>query len=191
MSVLLYKGERITIKRVLCYLIYIWRSLKWKFFSCLIIWYRTLLLRLVAEHVGARPYVGGKCVFEAQLFLGDRCCFNGMQIIGGGKVIIGNYFHSGKECMIITQNHRYEGTEIPYDSAFEFKTVNIGDCVWLGNRVTIVGNVSIGEGAIIAAGSVVCKDVPSCAIVGGNPAKIIKYRDKERYYKLKSEKKYH
>lgn len=44
--------------------------------------------------------------------------------------------------------------------------------------------VNIGEGAIIATGSVVCKDVPDCAIVGGNPAKVIKYRDKEHYYKL-------
>lgn len=155
------------------------------------IWLRTLKLRLIAEEIGKRPFVGGKCIFMGELHLGDRVCFNGMQILGGGKVYIGNYFHSGKECLINTQNHRYEGTEIPYDSEFDFKTIRIGDCVWFGHRVTVTGNVTIGEGAIIAAGSVVVKDVPPCAIVGGNPAQIIKYRDKERYYRLKEEGKFH
>ena len=60
-----------------------------------------------------------------------------------------------------------------------------------GNRVTVVGGVSIGEGAIIAAGSVVTKDVPRCAIVGGNPARIIKYRNIEHFEKLKKEKRFH
>ena len=68
--------------------------------------------------------------------------------------------------------------------------VIIDDFVWIGSDVTISGNVHIGEGAIIAIGSVVVKDVPRCAIVGGNPAKLIKYRDIERFEKLKSEGKF-
>ena len=92
--------------------------------------------------------------------------------------------------MMVTSNHNYEGGAIPYDDTYVHKNVNIGDCVWFGNRVLVCGNVNIGEGAIIAAGSVVCKDVPECAIVGGNPAKVIKYRDKEQYFKLKSEGKF-
>lgn len=114
-----------------------------------------------------------------------------MKVNGGGKIMIGNYFHSGTECMMITQNHNYEGEAIPYDSTYVRKEINIGDCVWLGNRVIIMGGVTIGEGAIIAAGAVVTKDVPACAIVGGNPARIIKYRDKDHYFKLKSEGKFH
>lgn len=93
--------------------------------------------------------------------------------------------------MIISQNHNYEGNAIPYDNTFVYKTIKIGDFVWLGNRVTIVGNVTIGDGAIIAAGSVVVKDVPPCAIVGGNPAKLIKYRNIEHFKNLKSLKKFH
>lgn len=93
--------------------------------------------------------------------------------------------------MIICQNHNYEGTAIPYDSTYISKDVIIGKCVWFGNKVTVVGNVTIGDGAIIAAGSVVVKDVPRCAIVGGNPAKVIKYRDIEHYDKLDREKRYH
>lgn len=50
--------------------------------------------------------------------------------------------------------------------------------------MTVSGNVHIGEGAIVAIGSVVVKDVPRCAIVGGNPAIVIKYRDIEHFEKL-------
>lgn len=52
----------------------------------------------------------------------------------------------------------------------------IGNDVWIGNSVTILGGVRIGNGAVVAAGSVVVKDVPPYAVVGGNPAEIIKYR---------------
>lgn len=63
--------------------------------------------------------------------------------------------------------------------------------MWFGSDVIISGNVHIGEGAIVAIGSVVVKDVPAYAIVGGNPAKVIKYRDIEHFEKLKSENKFH
>lgn len=113
-----------------------------------------------------------------------------MEIHGDGKVVFGDYFHSGVECMIITENHNYEGEMIPYDKTNITKNVTIGKCVWFGNRVLVCGNVTIGDGAIIAAGSVVVKDVPHCAIVGGNPAKVIKFRDIEHFDKLDKEKKY-
>lgn len=63
----------------------------------------------------------------------------------------------------------------------EYKSINIGHDVWIGARVTILDGVNIGNGAVIATGAVVTKDVPPYAIVGGIPARIIKYRDiKER-----------
>ncbi|NLK24601.1 MAG: CatB-related O-acetyltransferase [Clostridiales bacterium] len=52
----------------------------------------------------------------------------------------------------------------------------VRDDVWIGQRAIILSNVNIGQGAVIAAGSVVTKDVPPYAIVGGVPAKVIKYR---------------
>lgn len=57
--------------------------------------------------------------------------------------------------------------------------VHIDDGVWVGCNVTILKGVHIGTGAVIAAGSVVVKDVPSYAIVGGVPAKVLKYRFSE------------
>lgn len=52
----------------------------------------------------------------------------------------------------------------------------VGNDVWIGARALIMSGVNIGNGAVVAAGSVVTKDVPPYAIVGGNPAKIIRYR---------------
>jgi acetyltransferase-like isoleucine patch superfamily enzyme len=149
-------------------------------------YYRKRALRSIQE-CGDNLYIGNPCVFGGKVIVGNHCSFNGMKVLGGGEVHFGDYFHSGVECMIITQNHNYEGEMIPYDDTYVYKNVTIGECVWFGNRVIVTGNVTIGEGAIIAAGSVVCKDIPPLAIVGGNPAKVIKYRDKDHYYKLKSE----
>ena len=154
--------------------------------------YHTRLAKEVAASCGKDLYVGYESQFMGEVHFGNNCNFNGMRVIGGGKVTFGDNFHSGEECMIVTQNHNYNnGETIPYDSTFEYKEVVIEDNVWFGNRVIVVGNITIGEGAIIAAGAVVTKDIPKCAIVGGNPAKVIKFRDIEHYEKLKAEGKYH
>lgn len=59
---------------------------------------------------------------------------------------------------------------------YPYKKVFIGNDVWIGLRVIIMGGIRIGDGAVIAAGSIVTRDVPPYAIVGGIPAKILKYR---------------
>ena len=58
----------------------------------------------------------------------------------------------------------------------KIEEVNIGNDVWIATRVIIKGGVTIGDGAIIGAGAVVVKDVPPYAVVGGVPAKVLKYR---------------
>lgn len=151
----------------------------------------TIVLKGQCQSYGKALNINHFCRFGGEVYLGDNCNFNGIHILGNGTVIIGDNFHSGKECMILTQNHNYEGLAIPYDHTYIKKRIIIEDNVWLGNRVLLVGNLNIGEGAIVAAGSVVVKDIPRCAIVGGNPARIIKYRDIGHYEKLKSEGKFH
>ncbi|MCJ8152361.1 acyltransferase [Chryseobacterium sp. SSA4.19] len=136
-------------------------------------------------------FVGGKTRLTKNTFLGENTSFNGMIVSGIGKLTIGDYFHSGPECLVITSNHNYKGDKIPYDATHVAKETIIGDCVWMGARVIILGGVTIGEGAIIQAGAMVHKDVPKCAIVGGNPAKVIMYRDIERYDELKKQGKFH
>ena len=71
------------------------------------------------------------------------------------------------------------GTRIKWtdkSSYEEYKEIHIGNDVWIGTRVLIMGGVNIGNGAVVAAGAVVTKDVPPYAIVGGVPARVIKYR---------------
>jgi acetyltransferase-like isoleucine patch superfamily enzyme len=66
--------------------------------------------------------------------------------------------------------------------------VVIKDNVWLGHGVIVLGGVTIGEGAIIQAGSVVVKSIADLGIAGGHPAKIFKSRDKKHYLDLKKKK---
>lgn len=75
----------------------------------------------------------------------------------------------------------FYGIEPEYDyPESEFKHVTIGNDVWIGARAMILDGVSIGDGAVIAAGAVVTKDVPPYAIIGGVPARVIKYRFSEQ-----------
>lgn len=131
-------------------------------------------------------FCGGLSILSKKTIVGKNVSFNGMRINGNGYVHIGNNFHSGTDCQIITQNHNFEGCKIPYDDSYIIKDVFIGDNVWLGNRVIILPGVKIEEGAIIQAGSVVVSDIPCCAIAGGHPAKVFSSRNKEHYFELKS-----
>lgn len=128
----------------------------------------------------------------AKVSVDDYFHSNGLNISGYGSAYIGKYFHSGKNCKIMLGSHDYDhGNAIPYGIECVEKNVKIGDFVWLGTDVTICGNVTIGTGAIIAMGAVVVKDVPDYAIVGGNPAKIIKYRDVEHFQELLNQSLFH
>ncbi len=151
----------------------------------------TSFVKLIAKETGTSITVNGFTRVTTHTIIKNHASFNGMCIQGSGTVTIGNYFHSGQECLILTDNHNYEGTEIPYDGTDIVRNVLIDDFVWIGSRVTILGGVHIGEGAIIQAGAVVVSDVPACAIAGGNPAKVFKYRDQAHFYDRKNKGCFH
>jgi acetyltransferase-like isoleucine patch superfamily enzyme len=109
---------------------------------------------------------------------------------------IGNYCSIAHEVIIGVGNHPTDrfstsplfyrakntfGIQIVKDNGNfqDYESIEVGHDVWIGARVIILDGVKVGNGAIIAAGAVVTTDVPSYAIVGGIPAKIIKYRTKE------------
>jgi maltose O-acetyltransferase len=87
--------------------------------------------------------------------------------------------HIGDNCMLAPGVHIYTATH-PLDadarnSGAEYgKPVTMGNNVWIGGRAIINPGVTIGDNAVVASGAVVVKDVPANAVVGGNPAKIIK-----------------
>ncbi len=94
----------------------------------------------------------------------------------GGKIEIGNYVDIAPEVNIWTLEHD------PQDPDFATKGggVIIGKYVWIGNRAIILPNTSIGEGAVIATGAVVTKNVEAWTIVAGIPAKPIGIRNKHQ-----------
>jgi acetyltransferase-like isoleucine patch superfamily enzyme len=112
----------------------------------------------------------------------------GANINSVGGLYIGENSGLGINCTIFTWQHRYFDAEaIPFDNYAEIKPVIIREFVYIGASVCILPGVEIGEGAIIGMGSVVWRDVPPLAIVMGNPAKVIMYRDREHYYRCKAE----
>jgi acetyltransferase-like isoleucine patch superfamily enzyme len=140
---------------------------------------------------GKRFTVNFPSYFSAVTFVGDYCHFNGIKIRGGGKCYIGSYFHSGDEILVLTQNHNYSSTTLlPSDNADKFKDVRIGKYVWIGSRVIILPGAILGDGCVVQAGAVVGGLFPDNAIIGGNPAKVLKYRDHELVSRLVSEGKF-
>jgi acetyltransferase-like isoleucine patch superfamily enzyme len=103
-----------------------------------------------------------------------------------GGVSIGSGTIIGPRLTIFTANHRYNGANaIPYDDVILLRRVELAENIWIGGSVIIVPGVTIGEGCIVGAGSVVTKDFPAFHVLGGNPAQTIGYRNEDDYRELK------
>lgn len=94
-----------------------------------------------------------------------------------GKITIGENTILGPNVMIFSSNHGIKKEMLIKGQPSPQGDINIGADCWLGAGCTITAGVTIGEGAVIAAGAVVNKDVSPYAIVGGIPAKVLKYRE--------------
>lgn len=114
---------------------------------------------------------------KSELIIGDNVGISGSTICASKSVRIGDNVLIGSGCLITdTDAHPINWIDRREDRN-ELKAVSpvvIGNDVFIGARSIILKGVTIGDRAIIGAGSVVCHDVPSDCIVGGNPAKIIK-----------------
>ena len=139
---------------------------------------RRALVKNLFSHTGAKVNIerGANFGTGADISIGD---YSGIGVNASvrGPLIIGNNVMMGPDVVIITSSHNFDRTDIPMRfQGSNKKPVSIGNDVWIGQRVVILQGVNIGDGAIIAAGAVVTKDVPPYTIVGGIPAKIIKSR---------------
>lgn len=122
-------------------------------------------------NIGGKSHISKDLIADAFSYIGKNC------LIYPG-VSIGRYTMLAQNVQIIGADHRYDipGIPITFSGRPKLDKTIIGQDVWIGANSIVLAGVTIGDGAIIAAGSVVTKDVPPFSIVGGVPAKMIKPR---------------
>ena len=122
--------------------------------------------------------------FQPDLSIGDGCSINEYtHITCAGKIVIGDNLLTGRYCLFSDNLHGESCLEDMNQPPLARKVkcsgeIHIGKNVWLGDRVTVLGGVSIGDGVIIGANSVVTKDIPAYSVAVGVPAKVVKNESK-------------
>ena len=141
-----------------------------------------MLLRGILGKMGERCIVqpSFRCDYGYNIFLGDDVFINyDTVILDGAPVTVGNHVFIGPQCGFYTAIHPFSVSErnLGLERALP---IAIHDNVWIGGKVCILPGVTVGEGAVIGAGSVVTRDVPPYSVVAGNPARVIKTLEKQR-----------
>lgn len=138
---------------------------------------RGALGKLMLRSCGKNVNIEKHAVFSSKVSLGNGSGI-GVNARIHGTCVIGDNVMMGDNCTIITRDHRHDRTDIPMvQQGFEEEQpVIIGNDVWIGERVTILPGVHIGDGCILAAGAVVTRSIPPYSIAAGVPAKVIKSR---------------
>ena len=146
---------------------------------------RTAYWRSRLAKLGPDPTFGGQVTISGPelVELGARVAINNFSmIVASERVCIGDDVLIGPFVLIHTGNHIYVDPEIPIRSqGHSHKPIQLGDDVWVGAHAIILSGVSIGRGAVIAAGAVVTRDVEPYAIVAGIPARKIGTRGDSDY----------
>lgn len=145
-------------------------------------------IRRKAKSCGSNLLVLGEGVnVTSRTVIGDGVCFGKNVVVrGDGSVFLGKRVSIAEDTVIYTQIHDYDhGDDLPFGWTFTYPETKIDAYAWIGLRCLVMPGAHIGEGAIVQAGSVVMGKVPPCAIVAGNPAKVIGWRDVEHYNRLK------
>ena len=167
-----------------------WKPKKWRksFKMRLTSWFYAFGIRRCAKRCGRHVNVLGPGVNVTEYTtIGEGAGFGkDVKIRGDGPVAIGRFAAIAEDTLIYTQIHDYDHSKIlPFGSGFTYPETRIGDYAWIGMRSIILPGTNVGEGAIVQAGSVVMGNVPPCAIVAGNPAKVIGWRDMGHYNAIK------
>ncbi len=153
--------------------------------------------RLRWQKANAHNHTSARCVPDISKVQIGRFTYGEINVLAHGtgdeKLIIGDFCSIAPEVtFILSSDHPYKGISTYPFKVMLFKedkeavskgNIVLKDDVWVGLGSIILSNVTIGQGAVVAAGSVVTKDVEPYAIVGGNPAKFIKYRFNENIRK--------
>lgn len=109
---------------------------------------------------------GKNITLGKNVFINSGCCFQDQ-----GGITIGDGSLIGHQVVLATLNHEYA---VSKRAGMRPAPIHIGQRVWIGAHATVLPGVTIGDGAIVAAGAVVTKDVPACTIVAGVPARVVR-----------------
>lgn len=139
---------------------------------------RVFAVRRLFKSVGQNVNIASGVVFGrgARISIGTASGIGeGSRIVCMHDVNIGDDVMIGPEVLILTGGHAFDDPTIRLiDQKVVTAPVTIEDDVWIGARAILLPGVTVRRGSVVAAGSVVTKDVPSGSVVGGNPAKLIK-----------------
>lgn len=141
--------------------------------------YNALLQELLGGHLGEgstiAPPLSGAALDMLRIGKGVFVNSNLLAMARGG-ITIGDHAHIAANVQLISNNHD------PYDlDVLTCKPVEIGDYAWIGAGATALPGMRVGRHAVVGAASVVTKDVPDYAVAVGNPAKVIKMLDKDKF----------
>ena len=126
--------------------------------------------------LGEQSWIAGHALVRGDVEFGAHSTVNSYAMISG-KVRCGDGVRIASHVTIVGFNHGYDDPSVPiHTQKHETLGIVIQDDVWIGANAVVLDGVTVGKGAVIAAGAVVSKDVPPMAIVGGVPAKLVRYR---------------
>jgi acetyltransferase-like isoleucine patch superfamily enzyme len=132
-------------------------------------------------YIGKKSKIGAFSILESvggYISLGEECSIKEYCLIyGTGGVEIGNYVRIATHVSIIAENHNYDDIHLPiFRQGVSYKGIKIGNDVLIGTRTVILDGVTIEDGCVVGAGSVVTDSIPPNSVVVGNPAKILRER---------------
>lgn len=135
--------------------------------------------------IGSEVEIGSFARVDADtgsITIGDRSSVNAFCLINGyGHVRIGDGVRIASHCVILSSTHVFNDAALPIEAqGVTREATMIGDDVWLGAHVVVVGGVEIGAHSVIGAGSVVRADVPPWSVAAGAPARVIRSRNPEQ-----------
>lgn len=126
--------------------------------------------------LGERSYIAAYAYVSGTLHTGRDCSVNPYAVVRG-TIRLGTAVRVGAHTSLLGFNHGFADPEVEvFRQPMGSLGITIGDDVWIGSHVLVLDGVTVGDRAVLAAGAVVTKDVPAGAVVGGNPAKVLKWR---------------
>lgn len=126
--------------------------------------------------LGPSSYIAAGAYLTGTLRAGRDCTINPYAVVRG-DIELGDAVRIGAHTSLLGFNHTFDDPDLEvHRQPLTSKGIVIGNDVWIGSHVVILDGIRVGDKAVVAAGAVVTKDVPPGAVVGGNPAKVLKWR---------------